>query len=242
MIYLRAATASQEIMLGPFYDETDALTPETGLTIDATDIRVWKTGASVLTAKNSGGATHVESGLYVAVLDATDTATPGSLSIHVNATGALPVRVDCLVLPASVYDAMVAGSSPLGVNVLLIEGGDATSAIATHTTVALGAYDPATTTALNAGLSALSSNLGSVETSLGAAIAALNVGSGLSASEMREALGLATANLDTVLGGVKAQTDKLTFGTGNAISANITRVAGIVVGGLGTSGSPWGPQ
>lgn len=116
MIYLRQSTASQEIPLGQFVDSTDGNTEESGLTIANTDIKLWKTGATTLANKNSGGATYISNGVYYATLDATDTDTLGSMSIFVHVAGALCVKVDCLVLPANVYDALILGSDLLDVN------------------------------------------------------------------------------------------------------------------------------
>lgn len=110
MIYLRQSTASQEVLLGPFVDSTDGNTAETGLTIANTDIKLWLSGATTLANKNSGGATHISAGNYYAVLDATDTATVGSGAIVVQVSGALAVRHSFTVLPAVVYDALIAGS------------------------------------------------------------------------------------------------------------------------------------
>ena len=109
-IYLRQSTASQEVLLGPAIDDTDFKTPKTGLTIANTDIKVWKAGATTLANKNSGGATHISNGIYYAVLDSTDTNTLGPLVIFCHPTGALPVRVECEVLPANVYEALIAGT------------------------------------------------------------------------------------------------------------------------------------
>jgi hypothetical protein len=105
-IYLRQSTASQEIPLGYFLDSTDGDTEETGLTIANTDIKIWKTGATTLASKNSGGATHIANGVYYAVLDATDTDTIGPLVIFCHKSGALAIRVECCVLDEAVYDAM----------------------------------------------------------------------------------------------------------------------------------------
>lgn len=104
-IFLRQSTASQEIPLGYFVDITDGNTEETALTIANTDIKLWKTGATTLANKNSGGGTHISNGIYYAVLDATDTDTIGPLVVfcHISAT-ALPVRVECCVLDEAVYD------------------------------------------------------------------------------------------------------------------------------------------
>lgn len=104
MIELRQSTASQEIPLGHFVDDTDGKTAETGLTIANTDIKIWKSGATTLADKNSGGATHISGGIYYAVLDATDTNTIGPMVIFVAVSGALAVRLECCVLDETVYD------------------------------------------------------------------------------------------------------------------------------------------
>ena len=114
-MFLRKSTASQEILLGTFLDSTDGVTPETGLTIANTDIKLFKSGATAEANKNSGGATHIAAGRYYAVLDATDTNTTGLLEINVSVAGALPVRRSYNVLAAAVYDALVDGTGNLSV-------------------------------------------------------------------------------------------------------------------------------
>lgn len=104
MIYLKQSTASQEVPLGRFVDSTDGDSEETGLTINNTDIKIWKNGATTLANKNSGGATHIANGIYYAVLDATDTNTLGPLKIFVHVSGARPVELECAVLTAGAYD------------------------------------------------------------------------------------------------------------------------------------------
>ena len=79
---------------------------------------MWKNGATTLANKNSGGATHISNGVYYAVLDATDTNTLGPLVVFCHPAGALPVRVECEVLPANVYESWVAGTEFLEVNAL----------------------------------------------------------------------------------------------------------------------------
>jgi hypothetical protein len=110
-IFLRQSTASQEVLLGPFLDDTDGKTAETGLTIANTDIKIWKWGGTSESNKNSGGATHIASGRYYAVLDATDTDTVGGLTINVHVSGALPVRLECWVLEEAVFDDLFAASA-----------------------------------------------------------------------------------------------------------------------------------
>ena len=128
MNFLRQNTGSQEILLGPFVDDTDGKTAETGLTIANTDIKLFKHGATTLANKNSGGATHISNGNYYAVLDATDSNTLGILEVIVQVSGALPVRRSYTILTQEMYDTMVAGSATLPVNVTQFGGSAGTFA------------------------------------------------------------------------------------------------------------------
>lgn len=128
-IPLKQSTASQEVVLGVFVDPEDGNTPVTDLTIANTDIKIWKAGATTLTDKNSGGATHIAGGVYYCVLDATDTNTVGPLVIWVHVEDALPVRVECVVYPANVYDSLIAGSDRLQVHADEMTAGLITSSV-----------------------------------------------------------------------------------------------------------------
>jgi hypothetical protein len=130
MIFLKQSTASQEVPLGYFVDSTDGNTEETALSIANTDIKVWKTGATTLANKNSGGATHISNGIYYAVLDATDTDTLGPLVIFVHVSGALTVRLECCVLAANVYDSLVGATDKLDVNTVEIAGSNVSTSTA----------------------------------------------------------------------------------------------------------------
>lgn len=129
-MYLRKATASQEILLGQFVDSVDGNTAETALTIANTDIKLWKSGATTLASKNSGGATHISAGMYYAVLDATDTDTVGMLEVFVSVSGAMAVLRRYYVVEAVVYDALFAsgtlGIAPLGVDLTYTNNGSGT--------------------------------------------------------------------------------------------------------------------
>ena len=135
-IPLRQSTASQEIILGYFVDSTDGNTEETGLTINNTDIKLWKAGAVVLANKNLGGATHISNALYYTTLDDTDTDTRGPLVIFVHVAGALAVRLECIVLAANVYDSLIAGTDALQVH-----ANEITNGLITAAAVATGAID-----------------------------------------------------------------------------------------------------
>jgi hypothetical protein len=127
MQYLRQSTASQEGKLGAFLDDTDGNTPETGLTITNTDIKLTKNGSTTETNKNSGGGTHVAGGRYLVVYDATDTDTLGNLEVDCHVAGALAVHREYVILPAAVFDALVLGTDLLNINVAEISD-DSTAA------------------------------------------------------------------------------------------------------------------
>lgn len=111
-IYLRQSTASQEVQIGKFVDDTDGKTAKTALTIANTDAKLWKEGATAQVSKNSGGGTHIANGWYYLTLDATDTNTVGNLVITVDVSGALSVQCKCLVLSAAVYDVKFGTTAP----------------------------------------------------------------------------------------------------------------------------------
>lgn len=121
---LKYNTASQVIIIGPFLDDADGKTAETGLSIANTDIKLVKHGGTSTTNKNSGGATHIASGYYYCTLDSTDTNTIGRLQVLVNMSGALPVWHECIVYPAEVYDYLFAsaGTDYFKVDIAQING------------------------------------------------------------------------------------------------------------------------
>lgn len=107
---LRQSTASQSVKLGPFVDDTDGTTQETGLTIANTDILLSKNGGT-LAAKNSGGATHDAGGKYTITLDATDSNTVGRLQLFCKVAGALEVYAEYQVVEEAVYDESLAAGA-----------------------------------------------------------------------------------------------------------------------------------
>lgn len=110
-MYLKQSTASQVRSIGPFVDDADFKTAETGLTIANTDIKLMANGGTSAN-KNSGGGTHLVNGVYAVTFDATDTATVGELQVSVVVAGALPVFTKFFVLEEAVYDALFAASAP----------------------------------------------------------------------------------------------------------------------------------
>lgn len=125
--WLRQSTA-KTVKLGPFVDPADGVSAVTTLTIAQADIRISKDGGAFAQSGNTAGGTHNEAGWYDIPLDATDTNTLGSLMLSCFKTGAMRVWREFIVLPAVVYDAMVAGTDKLQVHADEITAGLLTSA------------------------------------------------------------------------------------------------------------------
>lgn len=105
MTFLKQST-SVDVGIGPFLDETDGKTAETALTITQPDIRLKKNGGAWAQKNAAQTLTHEENGWYEVTLDSTDTNTLGILKVAVHESGALPVWLEFMVVPAEVYDAL----------------------------------------------------------------------------------------------------------------------------------------
>ena len=122
------------IKFGPFLDSTDGNTVEIALTIQKADVRLSKNGGNMAAAAADqgvadAGAPYDELGFYDVSLDGTDTNTLGRLQVMVHDAAALSVWQEFMVLPANVYNSLVAGSDNLEVDTVLVEGADATDTI-----------------------------------------------------------------------------------------------------------------
>ena len=104
---LRQSTTTT-IQLGPFVDATDGVTPETGLT---PAVEVSKQGAAFAARNSATAVAHDAEGMYRVELNATDTNTLGRIDVKsIDSTNHVPVFDRYLVVPAAVYDALVAGT------------------------------------------------------------------------------------------------------------------------------------
>jgi hypothetical protein len=209
-IPLRQSTASQEIPLGFMLDSGDGNTEETTLTIANTDIKLWKNGAITLADKNSGGATHISNGLYYCTLDATDSDTLGSLVVFCHVSGALPVRTECVVLPANVYDALIAGSDKLDVDAYQVTAGAITAAAIATDAIDGDAIAASAVSEIQSGLAtaaALSTVDDFLDTEMAAILAAVD-------TEVASILSVVNNIHDTDLPAVKSDTAAILADTG----------------------------
>lgn len=112
-MWLKQSTAVT-IRLGPALDKTDGVTEETGL---SPSVEVSKNHAAFAARNSASAITHDSNGWYAVPIDATDTGTLGPLIVKFDdAATHLPVWREFLVVPAHVYDGLVAGTDNLQVD------------------------------------------------------------------------------------------------------------------------------
>jgi hypothetical protein len=119
MKYLKAGTAAV-ILMGPAVDKTDGVTAETALT---PTVYLSKNGGAQGARNDATAITHDARGYYLVALNATDTNTAGRLRVLFSSDADhLPVWEDYTVLPANVYDSLIAGSANLAVDATKVGG------------------------------------------------------------------------------------------------------------------------
>jgi len=111
-MFIKQSTA-YTFRLGPFVDDTDGKTAETGLTISQADVRLSKAGGNFAQKNESSSASHDEIGFYICILDTTDTNTCGELLVAVHESGALPVFKTFQVVEEAIYASLFAASADL---------------------------------------------------------------------------------------------------------------------------------
>jgi hypothetical protein len=250
--WLKQST-SVDVPIGPFLDATDGVTAETGLTITQADIRLKKNAAAWAQKAAAQTLSHEENGYYEVTLDATDTNTVGLLRLAVAESGALPIWEDFLVLPANVYDSLVAGSDTLNADVTQWTGTNVT------TPDTAGSPKVTVTSGTGTGQISLSSGavllqatqtgvtiptvttVGSVTGAVGSVTGAVgsvtgNVGGNVvgSAASVVGAVGSVTGNVGgNVVGSVASVTGAVASVTG-AVGSVTGNVGGNVVGSVGS--------
>lgn len=129
MRYLRYATAVI-VPVGPFYDKTDGVTPETSLTITNERITLVAetydgnaptlvldnvTGATSGTSNDLNYITGQDNGMMQLELSASNTTRLGGMTLTItDAANHVPVQHDYCVLPQHVFDAMFVANAGLG--------------------------------------------------------------------------------------------------------------------------------
>lgn len=135
-MFLKQSTTAT-VSVGPFVDVADAVTAISNLHTGGTlmTLYVSKNGAAAV-ARNAATIVYDRDGYYRVELSPTDTGTVGALRLSASPSGTLPVWRDFLVLPTTVYDALVAATDTLQVHAVEMTTGLITAGI-----IATGAID-----------------------------------------------------------------------------------------------------
>jgi hypothetical protein len=176
MRYLRTNTACR-VTVGPFFDKTDGITPETALTVTNEKLTFMVDTANVPTLildtapTASGGANdmvHVtgdDAGFYDLELAAADVNYLGRAMLALtDAANHCPVFHEFMILPAVIYDSMVLGTDLFDVSATQILG----TAISTPATA--GILDVNLKNIANAAVSTSTAQLGVNAVQIGAAV------------------------------------------------------------------------
>lgn len=110
------------VMLGPFVDSSDGVTPLTALTIAAEDVLLSKNGGSWASKIDTTDPVHSGGGWYIVVISSDDLEFSGSLIVRINAAGSLAVWREFMVVDSSNYSQLIVGSNPLEVDVVRVIG------------------------------------------------------------------------------------------------------------------------
>jgi hypothetical protein len=188
MRLLKQSTAVT-IRMGPALDKTDGITEETALTLT---VEVSKNNGAFAARNSAGAISHDSNGWYAVPLDATDTGILGPfIAKFDDAATHLPVWHEFMVLPAMVYDSLVAGSDTLQADVVQWNG---TAVPAEHT-----AGYPIVTVKDGTGT-------GELDTAFGVVLAKDHAGANLATQASVDTL---AGYVDTEVAAIKAKTDNL---------------------------------
>jgi hypothetical protein len=139
-LFLKQSTAV-DLLVGPFVDDADGKTSETGLTVTQAEVRLSKNGGNMAQKNEATALSHDELGMYVCKLDATDTNTLGRLQVIIWESGALHVYHEFMVVTANFYDS-ICSTDYLQTD--LIQMGGVTQSGTDLKDFADAGYDPAT--------------------------------------------------------------------------------------------------
>ena len=132
-------STSATIIVGPAVGIADGVTPVTTLAVGTVDeIGVYKdSGTSLTDLSGTTTLTHRAGGMYTMTLATGDVGTLGKLDVYIRDDSAcLPIFKEFMVLPANVYDSLVAGTDYLNAEVAAMAAGTVTAAA-----IATGAID-----------------------------------------------------------------------------------------------------
>ncbi len=214
MRLLRTNTAAR-VTVGPFFDKTDGVTPETAITVTSCKLTLMVDDANVPTLvldtapTASGGSNdmvHVtgdDAGFYDLELAAANVNYLGRATLAItDAAVHCPVWHEFMIVPAPVYDALVLATDTLPVDVTEVNG-----------------------TAYNAALAMMGVNI-------------INVGG----NAVDAAGGVLNVNVKQISGDTTAADNLESYTDGNAnMPVDVKKINAATVQGAGNAGDKWRP-
>ena len=240
--YLQANTAV-DVLIGPFIDDTDGKTAETGLTLSQGDIKLSKNGQALAQKNDDTAAAHDANGYYNCELDTTDTNTEGTLTLIVHESGALPVRHDFLVISQAAYASIVTAkdSGYMDVNIKAIS--EDTTAPDNLELMYDGTGYAGGTTKLKVDVETIKTQ--AVTCSAGVTVLASVGTAATSTAQTGDSYAIVNGDHGLVsiqddVDAIKTKTDSLTYTVSGQVDANIQAVNDVALTGNGGV-TPWGP-
>jgi len=119
MMLLRQSS-TVTVLAGPLLDPSDGVT---AVTAGTPTFSLSKNGGTLAARSSATAVAHDADGFWAVELDATDTGTLGRLRVETSdAATYLPVWEDYMIVPQAIYDALVADSDTLPVDMTQILG------------------------------------------------------------------------------------------------------------------------
>jgi hypothetical protein len=231
---LRQSTTTT-VILGPFLDSTDGVTPETALSIPSGSVQISKNGGTFGAKAESTACAHQTGGLYSCIFNNADTNTRGNFLVSVQVAGALPVWDRFVIYNADGYDFLFSTSNLFALATTISGKIDTAQADLDIITGANGVtlastqanYAPATAAAL----STLTSNVAIID----GIVDAILVDTDATLDDKIDALTTALATVNGIVTSIKGKTDSLQFSGTGRVHANVGTVNDYAILGNGTS-------
>jgi hypothetical protein len=189
-MWVKQSTAAT-LIVGPILDSTGA--EYTSAVIG--DLSISKNGGTLTAMAAAATLTHIANGQYTLVTTTANLDTLGRCQITCNKSTYQMPEVRLMVVPAMVFDSLIAGSDRLDANVTHI-------ADTAQTAGDLAARLPAALVSgrIDASVGAMAANVITATALASSAVSEIQSGlSTLDAAAVRTAIGLASANIDTQL-------------------------------------------
>lgn len=228
-------STSVTVVVGPFLDSTDGITPETALSIPAASVLISKAGGTFSAKAEASACTHQTGGLYTCTFNATDTGTRGNFFVSIQVAGALPVWERFVIYNQDGYDFLFSTSNLFALATTISGKIDTAQLDLDIITGANGVilagtqsnYVPAT----SAQMVTLTSNVAIID----GIVDTILVDTETTLDDKLDALATSLTTVSGNVTSIKGKTDLLQFTAAGRIQSNLATVNEFVIQGNGTT-------